>query len=416
MLQQQEHRRSSMGDRPFEVEAQKKSQDYEDLNRFFGDEGEYKITFDQYNRYRQLVKKDGDQTVQYFLYVYPDGNFDVLTGSQYVAQIKKDNPGKKLETIRTSLYNSGILDKTGYATKDNNALATAILKAGSTQSVDEVDGFLANKDTALTPFFDWATTRPSAGVGGPTKSRTETTEVDAAEMINNYTQQLLDRPATEEEKKLFFQKIKSAEKLAIVTRKEVGGVEVTSGSRLEDADYREIAFDTLRKSVSSLTDEEIGKGTGALSQSVSSLKEFATQYGINLSNREAFNQVMNGMVEGGTLTTGKLDSQQQAIKNMAKTFYPSMANIIDNGGTVSAVADQFATAMSNILEIPSQSINVFDKRIQKALANNGKPGVMTQTEFEVMLRNEPEWAKTKNAREEAAGYATSILQSFGLMA
>ena len=93
-----------------------------------------------------------------------------------------------------------------------------------------------------------------------------------------------------------------------------------------------------------------------------------------------------------------------------------MANIIDNGGTVSAVADQFATAMSNILEIPSQSINVFDKRIQKALANNGKPGVMTQTEFEVMLRNEPEWAKTKNAREEAAGYATSILQSFGLMA
>jgi len=76
-------------------------------------------------------------------------------------------------------------------------------------------------------------------------------------MINGYTQQLLDRPATEEEKKLFFQKIKSAEKLAVVINKNVGGVQVTSGSKLADADYREIAFETLRKSVSSLTDEEI---------------------------------------------------------------------------------------------------------------------------------------------------------------
>jgi len=393
------------------------SLDYQDLNRFFGPEGEYQITFDQNGKYRQLVKKEGDQTVQYFLYVYPDGNFDVLTGTKYVAQIKKDNPGKKLEALRSNLVRSNFLSQNDYAAKDSNAFTTAILKAGATQSVEQVDSFLIDESTKLTPFSDWAASRPTvSGAGGPTKSRTETTEADAAEMINNYTQQLLDRPATEEEKKLFFQQIKSAEKLAVVTRKDVGGVEVTSGSKLEDSDYREIAFNTLRKSVSSLTDEEIGKGTGALSQSVSTLKEYATQYGINLSNREAFNQVMNGMVEGGTLTTGKLDSQQQAIKNMAKTFYPSISNIIDNGGTVSSVADQFASAMSNILEIPSQSINVFDKRIQKALSNDGKPGVMTLTDFEIMLRNEPEWAKTKNAREEAAGYAASILQSFGLMA
>ena len=109
MLQQQEHRRSSMGDRPFEIEAQQKSQDYEDLNRFFGPDGEYQITFDQNGRYRQLVKKEGDQTVQYFLYVYPNGDFAPLTGTQYVAQVKKDNPGKKLEALRTSLYNSADL-------------------------------------------------------------------------------------------------------------------------------------------------------------------------------------------------------------------------------------------------------------------------------------------------------------------
>jgi len=415
MLQQQEHRRNSMGDRPFEIEAQQKSQNYADLDAKFGETGEYRITFDQNGRYRQIVKTDGDQTVQYFLYVYPDGNFDVVTGTKYVAQVKKDNAGK-LEKVRSDLYRTGFLTEKEYTTKDSNAFTTAILKAGSTQSVEQVDSFLIDKETKLTPFFDWTASRPGSPDGGPTKSRVETTEADAAEMINGYTQQLLDRPATEEEKKLFFQKIKSAEKLAVVINKNVGGVQVTSGSKLADADYREIAFETLRKSVSSLTDEEIGKGTGALSQSVSSLKEYATQYGINLSNREAFNQVMGGMVEGGTLTTGKLDSQQQSIKNMAKTFYPNMSSIIDGGGTVSGIADQFASIMSRTLEIPANSINVFDKRIQKALANNGKQGVMNTTDFEVLLRNEPEWPKTKNAKEEAASYATSILQSFGLMA
>ena len=416
MLQQRGRRRSNMVEPTYQTGEQLQTKDYADLNRLFGATGPYQITFDQYGRYRQIVKKEGDQTVQYFLYVYPDGNFDVVTGTQYVAQVKKDNPGKKLDSIRESLYKGGFLEKTGYTTKDSNALTTAILKAGSTQSVEQVDSFLIDKKTKLTPFFDWTTTRPSAGIGGPTKTGVASTEADAGERINIFMQQLLDRPASAEEKKAFFNKVKAAEKLAIITRKEVGGVDVTSGSNLSEDDYRQIAFDTAKSSISKLTDEQIGIGTGALSQSISSLKEYGTQYGIQLSNREAFNQIMNGMVQGGTLSTGKLDSQQQAIKNMAKSFYPNLSQIIDNGGTVSAVADQFASKMSNILEIPAQSLNVFDKRIQKALTNNGKPGVMTLGDFEVLLRNEPEWAKTKNAKEEASSYATSILQSFGLMA
>lgn len=415
MLQQRGRRRSNMVEPTYQTGAELQTKDYADLNKFFGPSGQYQITFDQYGRYRQIVKKEGDQTVQYFLYVYPSGDFDVLTGTQYVAQVKKDNPGKKLDTIRNSLYNGGFLDKTGYTTRDSNALTTAILKAGSTQSVEQVDSFLIDKKTKLTPFFDWTTSRPAA-IGGPTKTGVASTEADAGERINIFMQQLLDRPATAEEKKAFYNKVKAAEKLAIITKKEIGGVDITSGSNLSEDDYKQIAFDTVKSSVLKLSDEQIGSGTGALSQSVSSLKEYATSYGIQLSNREAFNQIMNGMVQGGTLSTGKLDSQQQAIKNMAKSFYPNLSQIIDNGGTVSAVADQFASKMANILEIPAQSLNVFDKRIQKALTNNGKPGVMTLGDFEVLLRNEPEWAKTKNAKEEAASYANSILQSFGLMA
>lgn len=415
MADQETARESRRGTKT--VPGAESSVDFQDLNAKFGDTGEYQLTFDSSGRYRQLVKTGGDQTVQYFLYVYPDGkNWDILTPSQYVSQVKKDN-GSNLEGLRKRLFETGFFANTSdYNNKDSNAFTTAILKAGNVQTVEQVDNFLIEKKTQLSPFESWVAAKPASASGEPTRSMVQSTEADAGERINDFIQQLLDRPATDEEKKLFFGKIKAAEKLAVVTRKTSGSTAIQTGSLLDEDDYRQIAFDTVKTTVQSMSDEEIGKGTGALSQSVSSLKEYASQYGINLSNREAFNQVMGGMVQGGTLSTGKLDSQQQAIKNMAKAFYPNLSGIIDGGGTVSGISDQFASVMARTLEIPANSITVFDKRIQKALANTGKQGVMSTTDFEVLLRNEPEWARTKNAKEEAASYATSILQSFGVMA
>jgi hypothetical protein len=58
---------------------------------------------------------------------------------------------------------------------------------------------------------------------------------------------------------------------------------------------------------------------------------------------------------------------------------------------------------------------MFDDDIQQAVRNDGKPGVMSMTEYQVKLRNDPRWAKTQNAREEASKYATDILRSFGLI-
>lgn len=45
----------------------------------------------------------------------------------------------------------------------------------------------------------------------------------------------------------------------------------------------------------------------------------------------------------------------------------------------------------------------------------GTDGLLTTNDFEVMLRNDARWQKTSGAREEASGYANSILKSFGLV-
>jgi hypothetical protein len=173
--------------------------------------------------------------------------------------------------------------------------------------------------------------------------------------------------------------------------------------------------DTIKPSVRGTPLEAIASGTGSIAQSISSLKSYASSYGIKLSTQEALDDVLGGLTTGGSLSTGKLNQQQQKIRNMAKSFYTNLGDSIDNGISIKNLATQFANTKSQVLEVPSESLDAFDKDIQIALRNNGKPGVMSTTEFEKLLRNKPEWGKTKNARDEAAGYANDILRMFGVV-
>jgi hypothetical protein len=204
-------------------------------------------------------------------------------------------------------------------------------------------------------------------------------------------------------------------KKAVVKRKTVGDKSVESGSFLDQEDYARIMAETIKPAIRGTSLEAIASGTGAIAQSITTLKTYAANYGIKLSTQEALDEVVGGLQPGGSLTTGKFDQQQQKIRNMAKSFYTNLGDSIDNGVSIKNLSSQFANLKSQVLEIPSESLDAFDKDIQMALRNNGKPGVMSTTEFEVLLRNKPEWGKTKNARDEAAGYANDILKMFGLV-
>jgi hypothetical protein len=80
------------------------------------------------------------------------------------------------------------------------------------------------------------------------------------------------------------------------------------------------------------------------------------------------------------------------------------------------LSGNYKFAMRQILEIPEAQIDVLNPTIQLALKNNGNKGAMNLTEFERVLKQDPRWGNTSNARETAAGYANSILRNFGLIA
>jgi hypothetical protein len=126
--------------------------------------------------------------------------------------------------------------------------------------------------------------------------------------------------------------------------------------------------------------------------------------------------VLNNYQSGGTLTTGSLDAEELAIKTMAKTMYPNLSKLIDTGVKVSSLADQYAYYMGQTLELPDNSIDITkDNYIQQALKNGGQEGSMNLNDFQLSLRKDARWAKTKNAREEASSYVNTILSSFGLV-
>ena len=74
--------------------------------------------------------------------------------------------------------------------------------------------------------------------------------------------------------------------------------------------------------------------------------------------------------------------------------------------------------MSNILEVPDTSIDLFDSKIRNAMAftlPDGKVGTKSIYEFEKELRRDPRWQYTNKAREQAADVATTVLRDFGFM-
>jgi hypothetical protein len=392
-----------------------------DLLARFGDtatpEDRLEIGFDQFGN--RIITQAGQTGAAYqrFLYVTPDGkNFAVLDYNGVVREVKKEF--KNIEGLRTSLYRKGKLSEKDYVTKSDSGLSEAILEAANEQSKEIVDALTLNDnfEGKFTSMTNWLNTRPDyVGGQGPSQRGQEISKLDATQMIDAFTVQMLGRESTPAEQKDFFERVSAEMKKAVVKRKTVGDKSVESGSFLDQEDYSRIMAETIKPAIRGTSLEAIASGTGAIAQSITTLKTYAASYGIKLSTQEALDEVTGGLQPGGSLTTGKFDQQQQKIRNMAKSFYTNLGDSIDNGVSIKNLANQFANIKSQLLEVPLESVDVFDKDIQTALRNNGKPGVMSTTEFDVLLRNKPEWGKTKNARDEAAGYANDILKMFGLV-
>lgn len=153
------------------------------------------------------------------------------------------------------------------------------------------------------------------------------------------------------------------------------------------------------------------EGAGADTQN--ELRAYAYSMGVHMSDKwyaDNTRQVLRGLA---TTSDYKNDMLRQA-----KAMFPQFSKQLDSGQTVADIAQPYLQSMSQILELPTGSINLFDPTIKKALQYKNPGTLQTETkplwQFENDLRGDPRWKATKNAQDSMMQIGHQVLADFGL--
>jgi hypothetical protein len=141
------------------------------------------------------------------------------------------------------------------------------------------------------------------------------------------------------------------------------------------------------------------------------VKNLAARNGIMLSDSAATdyaNKIVAGALDE--------DTAFNTIRESAASAFPQLADKIKAGIDLKTLADPYIQSMSNILELPYTSVDLFDPKIRSALSYtlpDGKVGTKSIYDFEKELRQDPRWQYTDNAKKAVSDSTLRVLQDFG---
>jgi hypothetical protein len=183
-------------------------------------------------------------------------------------------------------------------------------------------------------------------------------------------------------------------------------------AQLEDYYKRGIDDLTIFDEALSGAKFEPGKTGGSQATDYNSLLSIATRNGISTSllpkvlGFDTIDQVLKELQTGASI-----DDFTQKIRNYAKTAMPDyVKKLIDQGQDLTDIISPYRSTISDVLEIPFNSIDVTDKNIQNALASN-----ISLADLRKQLRKDDRWQYTDTARSEVANVTRQVLQDFGFM-
>ncbi len=154
---------------------------------------------------------------------------------------------------------------------------------------------------------------------------------------------------------------------------------------------------------------------GAASSAMLEIQKHARSMGIKLTDQELGRYVDDIFAEKNTL-----ENVLNGITDLAVAYYPQFADRLKAGATVEGVTAAYRSVAAQMLELEPDAINFMagdnssvDPLIAKALYGtaDGKP--MSLYDFRKLIKADARWQETRNAREEYASTAQSILRTFG---
>jgi hypothetical protein len=386
---------------------------------------------------------EGDSQVQQYIYIGPQtkvplfmkekpgqlvndytpstSNFDAIRKRIIEDSIKSP---RGLKGLFDDLRGAGLrIPENDYNKLDttSQSFGTALSYALQKHTKAMVNDLEINKNIKPKSFFNYVQEDlKSAGLGGPKISYDEyVTKKDEADSdLNRFFMDYVGRPASEEELNRYYKDLRAQEKknAQVTTSKNTdsGGTSsvVTGEYRLDAEDILQLQRKVAGKALDGSDIDTVLKGGSGAAQAVNSTLAYAKRYGVTLSNKDALKYV-SASLQNNENDTKAINAKLLAI---SKATYSNLSDVLSEQVDLDDLSANYKYTMRQILEIPESQIDVLNPTIQLALKNNGNKGAMNLTEFERVLKKDPRWGKTSNARETASNYANSILRNFGLIA
>ena len=193
-----------------------------------------------------------------------------------------------------------------------------------------------------------------------------------------------------------------------------------SGATLTDDEVRSFAeqiYDSGQKTdsatIRSLLRGKIVVGKdgvlgGRAGENLADLVKTAKANGLDL-NKAFGGQVQNWLqsIEQGE----SVDTYKQIIRSVAKLGLPDkVGGLLDQGVDLDTIYSPYRRQMASLLEVDEDAIDLDDPLLRSAI---GPDKEQTLYDYKKMIRKDPRWQYTDNAREEVSNIALGVLRDFG---
>jgi len=147
---------------------------------------------------------------------------------------------------------------------------------------------------------------------------------------------------------------------------------------------------------------------GSVGADLTKLRATARANGFDLDTtfKDQINNWMQRLAVGESVETF-----QNTIRSQAKLGLPDkVANLLDQGLDLANIYAPYKNLMAAVLEVAPDSINLNDGTLRSAI---GPEKEMSLYDFQRVLRKDPRWQYTDNARTEASDSVLKVLKDFG---
>jgi len=147
---------------------------------------------------------------------------------------------------------------------------------------------------------------------------------------------------------------------------------------------------------------------GSVGADLTSLRATARANGFNLDTQfgSNINDWLQRLAKGESVETFK-----NTIRGAAKLGLPDkVANLLDQGLDLKDIYAPYRNVMASVLEVAPDSISLDDKTLRMAIGPEKETSLY---DFQRILRKDPRWQYTDNARTESSDSVLKVLRDFG---